>query len=588
MGGMGGGGFFAVPPETVPAGMQVPASASEQPATVATVAPARAVAPSAKSATQAEVPHVEPIHLEIAPGADVNQAWDKFFAEHDSRRRKGEDARAYELRRVHQQQAVLETVQALKDAAAAADKHLKPDETAKKNAEIIALIEAALRHDQAQPWMYECLATAMKVAGRPPAEIERTIMSAAEFTQNSTDLMYLGAYLVQSGMERQALQIFHQVAQIEPFWPEPLVDGMALARKLQDLPGLEWSTTGIIGQAWLPAQAKIWDDARRVAQAKLQSLRDNKRNEEADRFEAAINQALVRDCIVRVQWTGDADIDVMVKEPGGTICSLRNPRTTGGGLLVGDLTSPDGKENIAGHVAVYSCPTAYSGEYQVLVRRIFGSVPSGNVRVIVDQHVSTPQAKETTWEKIPIKDGESVVKFDLSDGRRKESVREAQIINAAVAAVGIGQQQAILAQQLAALNDPQQGEALAGAQQSASSAAAAEAQPINPLAFWPNSLHGAVGYMPVIITLPEGTNFIASGVVSADRRYVRITCMPIFSAISQVHTFSIATGATTTTSGIGTNGQGYSGSTGLTGNGANGGGGLGGGGIGGGGGGGIF
>src|SRR5690606_41443920 len=43
----------------------------------------------------------------------------------------------------------------------------------------------------------------------------------------------------------------------------------------------------------------------------------------------------------------------------------------------------------------------------------------------------------------------------------------------------------------------------------------------------------AVGYQPVIITLPEGTNFAVTGVISADRRYVRITALPIFSGRSE-------------------------------------------------------
>ncbi len=405
-------------------------------------------------------------------------------------------------------------------------------------------------------------------------------MSALEFTQNSIDLMILGGYLVQAKMDRQALQIFHQVSQIEPFCLEPYYLGMIAARKLDDLPGLEWSTSGIIGQAWLPAQAKYWDEAMRVAKAKLAALRDSKRNEEADHFEAAINEALFRDCVVRVQWTGDADIDVMVKEPGGTTCSLRNPRTTGGGMLVGDLASPDGKESIEGHTAVYSCPKGISGEYQVLIRRVFGNVPTGHVKVIADLHYNAPQSRETVWEQIPVKEGESLVKFTLENGRRKESIHEAQLANAAVAAVGIRQQQAVLAQQLAALNDPQQAQALAVAQQNAASvasAASAAQQQINPQAFWPNSLRGAVGYQPVIIVLPEGTNFGATGVVSADRRYVRITCVPVFSAISQVHTFNIDTGATNNTPGIGTGGGGFSGggsNTGNTGGNTGGGGGI--------------
>jgi hypothetical protein len=474
-------------------------------------------------------------------------------------------------------------VQDLKDAAADAINRNKTADAKKKHEEIIVLIEAALRHGQSQPWMYEVLAISMKIADRPQADIDRAIMSAAEFTQNSGQLMQLGAYLVQAKMKSRALKIFHEVSQIEPFWAEPYMHGMTVARDLKDVEGLEWSTAGILGQAWPPEQFKIWEDAARVAESELIELREQKRNDEAKHFEANLNQAMARDCIVRVIWNGDADIDVMIKEPAGTICSLRNPRTTSGGMLIGDVPSPDGKEKVQGHIAVYSCPKAFSGNYQVLIRRVFGNVPTGNVKVIVNTHYNTTEAKETVWEKIPVKEGESLVKFDLGEGRRKESVREAQIVNAAVATIGQHRQNAILAQQLAQLNDPTAVNAQAAAvqQSAAAAAAAAQAQLANPLGAFPNAFRGAVGYQPVIVTLPEGTNMSATGVVSADRRYVRITCVPVFSAISQVHTFSIANGNTQNTPGIGTGGNGFSGAS--SGAGGLGGGGLGGGGLGGGG-----
>jgi hypothetical protein len=69
---------------------------------------------------------------------------------------------------------------------------------------------------------------------------------------------------------------------------------------------------------------------------------------------------------------------------------------------------------------------------------------------------------------------------------------------------------------------------------------------------------GAVGYQPVIMWLPEGANLMAQAVISADRRYVRVTSMPLFSGIGQVKTFNYATGASGTTTG-GTGGQGFSG-----------------------------
>jgi hypothetical protein len=49
---------------------------------------------------------------------------------------------------------------------------------------------------------------------------------------------------------------------------------------------------------------------------------------------------------------------------------------------------------------------------------------------------------------------------------------------------------------------------------------------------------GAVGYQPVIITLPDGTNFSTTAVISADRRYVRVSPSPVFSGVSSVATFS--------------------------------------------------
>lgn len=53
-----------------------------------------------------------------------------------------------------------------------------------------------------------------------------------------------------------------------------------------------------------------------------------------------------------------------------------------------------------------------------------------------------------------------------------------------------------------------------------------------------------MGYQPVIITLPTGANMSATGVISADRRYMHITAVPLFSQIGQVTSFNIASGKT--------------------------------------------
>ena len=246
-------------------------------------------------------------------------------------------------------------------------------------------------------------------------------------------------------------------------------------------------------------------------------------------------------------------------------------------------------------MAVYSCPKAFSGNYQLLIRRVFGKLTTGKVTVEVITHYNTEKAK-TFEQKIPLDSGEALVKFDVADGRRKESIQEQQVVNAAVAAVA----------QVNLARHPDSGPAARRRKRSTgggglgcgptgrggrigrSVAADQSARPFPPP--WANGLHGAVGYTPVIITLPEGTNLAATGVVSADRRYVRITTVPLFSAVSAVHTFNIG-GATETPAavvewvwqggGMGGGGMGGMGGGGMGGMGGGGMGGMGGGGMGG-------
>ena len=77
------------------------------------------------------------------------------------------------------------------------------------------------------------------------------------------------------------------------------------------------------------------------------------------------------------------------------------------------------------------------------------------------------------------------------------------------------------------------------------------------------------GYQPVITVLPSGAFMSAIAVISADRRYVRVSPMPFFSGVTQVNTFNTTTGSSGTSNGGGSS-TGFSG----LGGGASGGGGI--------------
>jgi hypothetical protein len=543
MGGGMGGGFFNVPPGVLPrvppGGFQAFAvkddltvapkgKGAAPPIELENLSFALTVAPKGKGAAPAKAADPQPIQIEIAPNADPNQVWEKHLAANEV-----------------DPAAVRETV-----------RRLMRD---RKYDHVIGLINAALRHNQPQPWMYEALVLAMQAAERPAEDIERAVMSAVDMAQTPLDMMFIAIYLGKLGYHERALKVYQDLSKLDPSQPEPYVYGLDEAKRVNSLPGIQWATTGILSQAWSADQAEIWKNGLFTARATLEKLRAEKRTAEAAAYEKVLNEAVRRDIVVRVKWTGEADIDVSVEEPNGAVCSLRNPRSAGGGVMLGDASAQIGHELPEGCSEVYVCPKGFDGAYRLAIRRIWGKPTAGKVSVEVLTHFRSEQGKRIQ-KSVTLEKDEALVVFDLSGGRRTEPVPQEKAAVAAAAQLAIHQQvhRQVLGQQLAAAADPRamadflqdragpSGGGFGGGQVFAGGQV--------PFAFMRG---GAVGYQPIIITLPEGANLMATAVISADRRYVRITCVPLFSSIKDVHVFNFSTGTDTNIGQGGTGGQGF-------------------------------
>ena len=216
-----------------------------------------------------------------------------------------------------------------------------------------------------------------------------------------------------------------------------------------------------------------------------------------------------------------------------------------------------------GYSEYYVCPEGFSGQYRLMIKRIWGQPTAGKVTVEVAKKFGSGK-QEIISKHVPLADDRAVVVFELDDGRRKDALDEQQI--AAVARVQQEFSRALLGRQL---DSYEYSDAVRDYLRDALAAQRDGRMP-----------RGGVGVRPVITVLPEGTNFVGSAVISADRRYVRVTPMPLFSGIGEVSTFTF-TGDNT---GTGAGGAGGGGGIGGGGGGIGGGGG----GIGGGGGGGFF
>ncbi len=479
--GGGGGGFFSVPDD---------ASAAQ------TAAPAT----STKSATIAQpAKQVSPIAVDASKSPDA--FWNAYFA--------GQRADAAVVR---------ETVRQLMGE--------------KQHDQVIALINAALRNGQPQPWMYESLGIAMQLSGRSKTDIERAVMSAADFSTSADELMYIAQYLTRIGLDRRAMLVCQQVAKVVPLRGEAYALGLRAAEQCNDLAGVRWATVGILSQAWPSNMAEIEATANRVAKASLDRLASEGKTAEREAYLKQLQDAVVRDCVVRVSWTGNADVDVSVEEPTGTVCSIADPRTAGGGVNLGDAYAVEGKPNDSSS-EVYVCPKGFAGTYRVMIHRVWGEVAAGKVTVDVDTHFHSGDTQHER-QQLELNDKDALVVFDLNRGRRTEPIETAQLASAAKRQQTLSR--SVLAQQLNSGSDPR----------------VAPVRPFSPFAGRGAFLGGgAVGFQPIVQTLPEGRMMTASGVVSADRRYVRIAVAPIFSNIGDVQTFTFAGQANPTPGGAG-------------------------------------
>ena len=491
-GGLGGGGFD-LPPEK-----------ASKTTSRNVDAPSKNTTPTAIVASNDKTTSVEPADQKVQSSStntialnvsgDPEKAWNDYFANLKT----PDDKNADEITR-KQNEAIADTAKDLMNA--------------RKFDQVSALIRAALRHGYAQPWMYEALALSLQASDQPKEEVERALMSAADFAHSATDLMNLAVHMGRIGLDARALQLLEQASSLEPFRPEPYMHGLQIAQRLKDTDGIRWACLGVLSQAWPNDKKEVVESARFAADALLEKLRSQGQAKQADEFRKQLDDAQVRDCMVKVSWTGDADLDLSVQEPTGSICNFTAPRTTGGGVLQGDTytkVKAPGTDGSSEYSQTYLLPQGFSGQYKVLVRRLWGQVATGKVTVDVYTHFGTTDVVHIR-KQIPVGERDALVTFDLVKGRRTEPLDKAQLAIAAENQAAISR--AVLSQQMGEIdNGSSLGES--GEEQPQNPGA-----PVNPrnFAFF---RRGPVGYQPSIITLPTGTNLQATAVVSADRRYV--------------------------------------------------------------------
>lgn len=396
---------------------------------------------------------------------------------------------------------------------------------------VIAAIEAAIINGQAQPWMYDVLALSMKIAGRPKKDIERVLLSRVDVTgTNVPSMLVSAAYLTRFGGHSQALRLYRQASRIAPTRPEPYVLGLKLAETQNDFDALKWAATGILTSAWTRNHQQLHRQAENSAAEAIRKLEKLNRADEAALFRAAMKEARKRDLVLKLTWNGTGDLDLIVDEPSGTSCSCQNPLSPGGGVLVHDGYGPNQKNCYEEYV----CARGVPGKYRVRIRHVWGNIVGKRAKLTVIRYQGSGNQSVRSFSVLLAED-DRIVRLSLANGRRKEliPIEDRTISN-------LFENRSRPPGVLRQIGSPGSG-GQSAAQRFANS----------------RRFSGRVGFRPVISNITEGVSLNVAAVVSGDRRYVRISATPVFSAITDVFTFSFVNsgGNSTGNSGAGGNGS---------------------------------
>jgi hypothetical protein len=298
---------------------------------------------------------------------------------------------------------------------------------------------------------------------------------------------------------------------LEPSRPEPYVEALRFAQKSKDYDTLAWASVGVLTYVWGKPQAELHERARAAAAEVEAAWKKAGRLTDLVAFQAALAEAERVDLRLRLEWSGTGDLDLLVEEPSGTVCSRDTPYSPGGGVLVHDGRGPKA-ENCYDE---YVCPLAFPGEFRVRVRYSWGTIVGKRAQLIVTRAAGTPQEYRDVLP-IAVTQEDAVVRVTLKDGRRQ---RQAAVIPVRADVMLAGRGHTTL-QQL-----------------SSGSISVGQVTPFATGAI-PNVGGGGVGYQPVVQIINEGATLAAMATITGDRRYVRLTLSPQFNDITDVFTFS--------------------------------------------------
>jgi tetratricopeptide (TPR) repeat protein len=252
----------------------------------------------------------------------------------------------------------------------------------------VEVLKGAIRKGlTTDPWVYEALAIALQTTGQAsPEEFERVAVSSIDLDPSDAKA-YLKAAKAEAELKNsaQAVAFCKRAAQFTPEQPTVYANALAYADINKEIrtDAVIWAANNLMKRDWNTSDGINYHEQVKARLPKLVAKAEAN-GQKVDDMRKALNEQSLRDLVVELKWQGAADLDLIIAEPNGSVCSATQKRTTGGGVLKGDdLTQGNDRAE------VYTAAMAFKGTYKVSVKQAFGKPIGGTAQLHIWKNKGT-------------------------------------------------------------------------------------------------------------------------------------------------------------------------------------------------------
>ncbi|OWK44485.1 hypothetical protein [Fimbriiglobus ruber] len=260
---------------------------------------------------------------------------------------------------------------------------------AKEYAHATEAIKATLRKSRVNDWwVHDALAIALRAGQAAPAEVERAALSAVDLDpEDPTTFLKAARAESDLGHQAQAVAYCQRAAALEPNNPAVYANALAYTEKASDVRAdvVHWATANLLQRDWADDTVDYHAQAKKRVTAIAKTFAAAGRKDEADDLTRVVTGEKVRDLVVELLFQGQADLDLIVAEPTGAVCSATHRRTTSGGVLKSDIL----EQTDDNRSELYTAAQAFPGAYTVSVVKALGRPLGNRATVKVTRHQGT-------------------------------------------------------------------------------------------------------------------------------------------------------------------------------------------------------